>query len=80
MRKTTLKVTYMKSQINTMDATLAYLTERLSVNIINDTQFVIRYNPHGGYYSLFIQCKSKTDALKIRDIHEEYVKEHIFKA
>ena len=80
MRKTTLRVTYLKTQIDIMNDTLSYLSERLSTKVIDNTQFIIRYNPHGGYYNLFIQCKSKTDALTIKDIHEEFIKEHIFKA
>ena len=80
MKKTTLRVTYMKPQINIMNDTLSYLSDRLSTKVLDNTQFIINYNPRGGYYTLFIQCKSKTDALTIKDIHEEYIKEHIFKA
>lgn len=80
MKKSTLKVTYLKLQIDLMNDTLAYFSEKLSTKIIDRTQFIIRYDPHGGYYTLFIQCKSRTDALKIRDIHEEFIYEHCFKA
>ena len=81
MKKTTLKLLFMASQLNQLEETLKFFTEKLSSKIIDHTEFIIRYNPRGGYYNLYIQCRSRKDALHIVDIYEEHTrKKYIFSA
>ena len=77
-KKTTLRITYLKTQLQLMDKTLSDLTGSLSTEIINTTQFIIRYNPRGGYYNVFIQCISKKNAMIIKNIFESKMVERVF--
>ena len=79
-KKTTLKITFTKSQLPLINETLEKLTRDLSTQIIDSTQFIIRYNPRGGYYNLYIQCESRKNAQAIKDIHDSYCIERIFES
>lgn len=79
-KKVILRISYFKSQLDLMNETLELLTADLSVTILEKTRFIIEYNPRGGYYNLFIHCDSKKNAQIIKDLHDSYNVERVFKS
>ena len=54
---------------------LSYITTYSSSLLLTKTGFVIKYNPFGGYYGLFIECESKKHANAFRTIINAYKEE-----
>lgn len=79
-KKVTLRISYFKSQLNLMNETLELLTADLSITILEKTRFLIEYNPRGGYYNLNILCDSKKNAQVIKELHDSYTVERVFKS
>lgn len=74
-KKVVICSTFRTTQVTIMNDILKLLSGELSTKVIQRTEFIIKFNPYGGYYNLFIHAWSTKDAQMIRRIMVGYIKE-----
>lgn len=75
MKPQVISKLFNKYNYSIMHDLLSYITANTSTKILQETDFIIKYNPFGGYYNLLIKCCSIINTKAIEKIIKVYRKE-----